>query len=270
MKPRFTTGGRLPRRLFLIGVAVAAMVGLVRVVDYAIGRGSVERSPLGARPAGPGKPIAAEAQVFRTRPGDLALSADLTRRRPAHPRTLATTRALRAFPGAPPRIPHGLTRDEFRSTGCNTCHERGGYAVRFEAYTPVTPHPEFTDCLQCHVGNDALIGIALPGSDLDARCRQCHTPGVANTPFIPLDWRALAWPRLNQAALVGSPPTIPHDLQLRGNCLACHMGEGAVEQLRTTHPERANCRQCHVPASSDTETFTRAIGIVAAQPGRAP
>ncbi len=48
----------------------------------------------------------------------------------------------------------------------------------------------------------------------------------------------------------GSPLWIPHDLQLRGNCLACHGGPAAVAEIRTAHPERANCRQCHVPADA--------------------
>lgn len=268
MKPRVTTSDELPRRLLLIGVAAAAMVGLVGVLDYAVARRSEPLQPLAAGSAGTGKPIAAEADVFRTRPGDLALSSDLARRRPAHPRTIAMFRTLRAFPGAPPRIPHGLTADEFRGTGCNACHERGGYSVRFEAYTPVTPHPEFADCLQCHVGNAALIGISLPRANPDALCRQCHAPGVATTPYRQLDWEAPAWPRFDRRELVGSPPTIPHDLQLRGNCVTCHMGAAAVAEIRTPHPERANCRQCHVPASADTVAFTRDSRVVNRRPAQ--
>jgi len=48
-------------------------------------------------------------------------------------------------------------------------------------------------------------------------------------------------------ATVGAPPRIPHALQMRGECLACHAGPGARVELRTTHPERVRCRQCHVP-----------------------
>ena len=33
-------------------------------------------------------------------------------------------------------MPHGLTEEEFRTTGCKVCHERGGYASRFGAYAP--------------------------------------------------------------------------------------------------------------------------------------
>ena len=48
-------------------------------------------------------------------------------------------------------------------------------------------------------------------------------------------------------ALEESPPVIPHQLQMRENCLACHAGPGAPKEIRVSHPERINCRQCHVP-----------------------
>lgn len=258
----------MPQRVVLIAAAIAAMLVLVFALDSA--RASREEEPVhpAATPmASPGNPIAAEAQVFRTRPGDLAVDPGAERRRSAHRRTLATFRALRAYPGAPPRIPHGLTAEEFRTTRCNTCHERGGYSARFAAYAPVTPHPEFANCLQCHVGDAAVVGIALPDRDPDAVCRQCHVPGAAQATFVALDWRPAPWPATGRGALPGSPPPIPHDLQLRGNCLACHMGPGAVEEIRTTHPEQASCRQCHVPAPPDEGVFTRFITGSAARPG---
>ena len=55
-----------------------------------------------------------------------------------------------------------------------------------------------------------------------------------------------------QRAFAGAPPTIPHTLWLRGNCLACHGAFGFAE-LQTSHPERANCVQCHVPRSGVTD-----------------
>jgi len=257
MKPRSTIGEGLPRRVFLIVAAAGVMLFVVRALKDTLAKRTVAAADSSAVQLHvPDPPIAAEANVFRTRPGDLSLGSDLARRRPAHPRTMAMYQALRAFPGAPPRIPHGLTSDEYRSTGCNTCHERGGYSVRFEAYAPVTPHPELVDCLQCHAANDALIGSALPRGDPDARCRQCHTPGAARAPYRALDWQSLVWPKLHRPDPAGPPPVIPHDLQLRSNCLSCHMGVAAVGEIRTNHPERANCRQCHW--APDSAVFVRA------------
>jgi nitrate reductase (cytochrome), electron transfer subunit len=224
--------------------------------------------------AGPGfARLPDEALMFRTRPGSFAVDAQASRRSSAHPRTLAKFRARRAYPGAPPAVPHGLTPEEFRTGTCNTCHERGGYSTRFHAYTPVTPHPEMGACLQCHVSDAGLVGLPFPGRDPDAACSQCHTPMTLARTGPQLDWRPAEWPQPRRAALTGSPPPIPHDLQLRGDCLACHMGPSAVAEIRTSHPERADCRQCHVLAApvaggrAGDAPFTRPAGPAAAREG---
>jgi hypothetical protein len=230
----------------------AANDALARHLDAAAERKSVaSRFADGSLPGIPRttaitQPIAAEALVFSMRPDAATLDAQAYRRPDAHPRTLATYRALRAYPGAPPRVPHGLTPDEFRGTVCNTCHERGGYSPRFGAYVPLVPHPELTSCLQCHATDIALVGVALPDSRRDALCHQCHSTVRTASSEHGVDWQPAAWPRVGGGAADGTPPEIPHDLQLRGNCLACHMGPAAVAEIRTSHPERSNCRQCHL------------------------
>jgi nitrate reductase (cytochrome), electron transfer subunit len=239
-------------RVALIGGAAVLMAtGVILLDDVASRRVVAADDVVPVSVITAATPIAAEADVFRTSPPDLD---DAPSRRPAHGRSLATFRALRAYPGAPPRIPHGLTADEFRTTACRTCHERGGYVPRFDAYAPVTPHPELADCLQCHTGDADLVGTALPGAAVDGVCRQCHTPGVRRA-LPALDWRAAPWPELARAT--NTPPPIPHDLTLRGNCVACHAGPGAVAELRTTHPERADCRQCHLHAAEGTDEYRR-------------
>ena len=49
------------------------------------------------------------------------------------------------------------------------------------------------------------------------------------------------------AAFPGGPPMIPHQIQMRENCISCHAGPSAPKEIRVTHPERVNCRQCHLP-----------------------
>jgi nitrate reductase (cytochrome), electron transfer subunit len=256
------TGGQeqgLPARVVVIGGAVALMVtAIIWVGASLLPPRSAATPSTDATLSPPGAPIAAEAGVFRTRPGDLAADPGVDRRVEAHPRTMAMYRSLRAFPGAPPRIPHGLTELEFRDGRCNTCHERGGYVERFAAYAPVTPHPELGQCLQCHVPDAALVGLPLPDDSRDAVCYQCHTLDARTPLFAALDWPTPSWPETQRAALPGGPPPIPHQLQLRENCLACHMGAGAMEEIRTTHPERANCRQCHMTSAPETDVFVRA------------
>jgi cytochrome c-type protein NapB len=215
-------------------------------------------------------PIAAEAQVFRTGLGMLASSDSLRLWRPAHPRTLATWRALRAFPGAPPRIPHGLSASEYRDGACKACHERGGYSARFNAYAPVTPHPEFAQCMQCHLGDASVMGIPLPNSDPGASCNQCHRKGGARATGPATTFRAAAWPEVQGVTVGRSPPPIPHDSPMRVNCLACHAGPAAVAAIRTTHPTRANCRQCHVQRDASTSAVITAVVSGSAAPVGTP
>jgi cytochrome c-type protein NapB len=207
--------------------------------------------------------IAAEAQVFRTRSSMLAIGGVSVHSRDAHPRSLARYRYVRAYPGAPPRIPHGLTPDEFREGSCKACHERGGYSVRFNAYVPVTPHPEMGACLQCHVGDAQLMAIPLPDADPNSRCRQCHLAGGGGprASDASLDWHPMMWPRLTRTQGDRTPPPIPHDSPFRVNCLACHASPSGVLEIQMRHPERAACRQCHLQSSTNeaqTAPFVRA------------
>jgi cytochrome c-type protein NapB len=245
----------LVRRGAFIGTVVLAMAAVIAGIDMVAMKGAADTVPPVVSFIPRPEPIPEEAGVFRTRVAELAGAGDAERRSTAHPRTLAAFRALRAYPGAPPRVPHGLTAGEFRATQCNTCHERGGFVARFAAYAPVTPHPEQSACLQCHATDAALVGIALPDGSGDAICRQCHDPGSMTAAPGARPATGL-WPVLSRTA-DGLPPSIPHDLQLRGNCLACHMGPAAVAEIRTTHPERSDCRQCHVTLAADEAPFER-------------
>ena len=257
MSARARWDAGIPIRIFLIVSSITAVAALVVAARRATAhRPEPARSlPVGVVMAAT-EPIAAEAHVFRFRSTELAIQPTTDRARPAHPRTLATYRSLRAYPGAPPRIPHGLTPNEFRSGGCRTCHERGGFSLRFGAYVPLTPHAEMGACLQCHTGDAALMAIPLPNLDRNARCLQCHTPDPTLPPAGP-KWATMAWPAERRSIPDREPPPIPHDLGMRGNCLACHAAPAGVVEIRTRHTERANCRQCHVMANDTVPPFER-------------
>lgn len=262
----------LALRLFLIASAVTAVAALRGVLQRAPAARPPEPAPVAvALLAAPGEPIRAEAQVFRTTPGMLAIAPGARRERSAHPRNLKTHRFLRAYPGAPPRIAHAVTPEEFRTDACRTCHERGGFSKRFDAYVPVTPHPERGVCLQCHVGEDSLMGIAIPIARPNARCPLCHGPsGGPPRANASLTWPTSVWPPLPPKTADSSPPPIPHALEFRENCLACHSGPAAVAEIRTSHPAWASCRQCHVRLDPDAGVFTRPAGDAGAQNGAAP
>ena len=248
--------------------AVLAVVALSRRQSTSR-EGSTEAIPV-ASEAGDEEPIASEAGVFRTQLADLAIDPMSETRRGAHPRTLATYRGLRAYPGAPPRIPHGLTPAETLKGGCKTCHERGGYSQRFGAYVPLTPHPEMGQCLQCHVGDARLLATPLPTTDPSARCRQCHSAGGMLWKDSASNFKPLPWPQLARASAEHAPPPIPHTLELRGNCLSCHSAPAGVKEIRTSHPERANCRQCHMETSGGVDDFVRPQQISAGRDKGAP
>lgn len=80
------------------------------------------------------------------------------------------------------------------------------------------------------------------------RCVQCHVFRTSDMEFVASEFdgvtQALA---AGDRATAGAPPRIPHRILMRENCLACHDGPGAREAIRTAHPERTRCRQCHVP-----------------------
>jgi len=154
-------------------------------------------------------------------------------------RTLAVYYARRAFSGAPPVIPHPVDPVIAKDMACNVCHEQGGYVEKFHAYTPLTPHPEFENCLQCHV--EATDG----------------------DPFRDLAWVSVPPPPIRRPAVPGGPPPLPHPLRLREKCLTCHAGPAAPVEIRTGHPERTHCLQCHVP-QEDVPVFERSSGQTAA------
>jgi len=266
------SAARVARRV-VVGalLAASAATAITAVIVWQKRIAADRESVRGTQPAmvmaTSGDPIATEAGVFRTDPALLAIDPSDERRRGAHPRTLKTYRSLRAYPGAPPRIPHGLTPAEALRGGCTTCHERGGYSHRFDAYVPVTPHPEMGVCLQCHVGDARLMAIPLPNLDPSARCRQCHSEGGMRWRDSATTWKSVAWPELARVSR-NTPPPIPHSLEMRGNCLSCHSAPGGVQELRTSHPERASCRQCHLESSEYAGEFVRAPPATAREAAR--
>jgi len=138
-------------------------------------------------------------------------------------RTLHEFYSRRAYAGAPPIIPHAVENDGVINDSCLSCHQDGGYVPEYNAYTPVTPHPEMGNCRQCHV-EQVVEGLFAGGTE----------------------WTQPNLPKRGQQSIPGGPLQIPHTLQFRENCLACHAGPQAVVEIRSSHPERENCLQCHV------------------------
>lgn len=217
----------LRSRLVMIALAILLMAAAVYVVGTSWQAGQ-QAASLAGPPSSDAPSIPVEAKVFdQAAPPltylDAAENANATR-------SLLEMQALRAYPGAPPVIPHAAGEgQQFGGKSCLQCHEKGDYAPQLEAYAPRVPHPELINC------------------------RQCHVAVKTNELFAESDWQTIPPPSIHQTALIGSPPVIPHDLQLRENCLACHAGPGAPPEIRVSHPERVNCRQCHALSQTNAE-----------------
>ena len=140
-------------------------------------------------------------------------------------KTAAASRAeRRAYDGAPPVIPH-----ENFGTTCTQCHGMEGVAVEGTGFSPPSPHE------------------ATSGMSATSRCRQCHVFRETETFFVDNSFVGLRQDlRRGRRLYDGAPPVIPHKILMRENCHACHAGPAAREEIRTSHPERARCRQCHV------------------------
>ncbi|MBK8040779.1 MAG: hypothetical protein IPK22_27155 [Verrucomicrobiaceae bacterium] len=141
----------------------------------------------------------------------------------------------RAYDGAPPTVPHPITQDS--SAACLACHGQG-LQVK-DRFASKISHPTFGgSCTQCHVtsrgaftaAESALFAVALTENSFQ---------GAEAPPNGPR-----AWP--------GAPPTIPHRTLMRSDCASCH-GPKGLFALRTPHPERQSCTQCHVPAAANDQ-----------------
>lgn len=141
----------------------------------------------------------------------------------------------RLYDGAPPVIPHA----DF-GADCSACHDSKGISLAGVGYAPASPHD------------------ATSAASSTLRCRQCHVFSTTDDLFVASDFVGLQQDlrvggRLNPI----SPPTIPHRILMRENCVACHSGPAAREEIRTTHPERVRCRQCHVAVTIRSEFESR-------------
>lgn len=231
-------------------VTCAAVFGLA-VMGFAIGiRGNSESIPQGvgssrtadSQPAFPDAPPAPTYLDLATRSlspnatfssslATLVQSADAPP--PAKPdpaeRSFALLRraARRAYDGAPPVIPHAV--DAHSAAACLACHGDGIEVAGIVARK--MPHPEWSQCTQCHV---------------EAKNRSFPDMVLAENDFSGFVSHAFA-----HRAAPGAPPITPHATTIRQDCLSCHGPKGELG-LRTSHPERQNCLQCH-PSTTDLD-----------------
>ena len=145
------------------------------------------------------------------------------------PAALAARAALRAFNGAPPTVPH--TIDQMSDKACMSCHKDGLRSASIRAAK--MPHPYYINCTQCHIESAA------------------KTFAVAE--FRDNAFQGLNAPLAGERASPQAPPATPHSTWLRNDCLSCH-GRTAHAGMRTSHPERRQCLQCHPTSAQLNQT----------------
>ena len=135
----------------------------------------------------------------------------------------------RAFNGAPPTVPHAI--DQMSSESCIVCHGPGFNIASLRASR--MSHQFLSECSQCHVeSNPTHLPASLFGE----------------TTFV-----GLPAPKAGPRAFPGAPPQVPHPTWMRVDCLSCH-GPIGEYGIRTTHPWRQDCQQCHAVASELEQT----------------
>lgn len=150
----------------------------------------------------------------------------------------AIRKARRAYEGAPPVVPHPVVQTD--STSCLLCHKE---ATRIgDSIAPAVSHRAYTSCTQCHVADSGLPiewNTGRFAMDSNSEFVGEHTTSEGTR------------------AYKGAPPTIPHRTLMRENCMSCH-GEGGTSAIRTSHPDRQSCTQCHAPdAGYDQREFLK-------------
>lgn len=138
---------------------------------------------------------------------------------------VAAVTAYTGVPFAPEELHDGY--DEIETPdGCLVCHGEGGVKE--------TPHPERASCKQCHIP-----GVGEESVD-DVEASDDPNAGLPAN-------------RIHFAA----PPMAPADIhpdfdeiETPDGCLACHGPDGVKP---VSHPERASCKQCHIPFVTDEE-----------------
>lgn len=139
----------------------------------------------------------------------------------------------RAYNGAPPTIPHAI--DQQSDASCVACHKEG--ALTKSLRIPRMSHAFLANCTQCHVEGNPR-----------------HMPA---TVFRENEFAGLPAPIAGPRAFTGAPPQIPHSTWMRSDCMSCHGYEGRLG-IRTTHPWRTSCQQCHTPSATMEQTLLRA------------
>ncbi len=173
------------------------------------------------------------------------------------PTDFATRAARRAYDGAPPVIPHPPLGAE-----CTVCHTALGQAMPGIGFAPANPHLAMASGSAESAGGSLVAPTVTRGPDSGtfANCRQCHVFQFDQGSFRESNFQGLLQQRsIADRLYPGAPPVMPHSTSMRENCVACHATESARPEIRCSHPERFNCRQCHMEVVESQSLFSDSL-----------
>lgn len=239
------SGSHKPIQIFLvIGIAVAFIGFFVGTRSGSQGQHTGYHDPPAQRPGGQAIPARSYTEILSNPLSEndhwKSSIAQLAAERPElyaevknSPELLAKALAERAnnraYAGAPPTVPHPV-----KQTGdlaCAACHT-DGLEVRGRVASPMS-HPFMTNCTQCHV----------PSNPAGPDDPELLGPMSEENTFV-----GMAEPSGGPVAWMGAPPQIPHQTWMRNECASCHGSLGKAG-MKSTHPWRQNCMQCHAPSA---------------------
>jgi cytochrome c-type protein NapB len=163
----------------------------------------------------------------------------------------------RAFNGAPPTVPHPI--DQMSAVACVACHQHGMKSESLRI--PRMSHQFLANCTQCHVEKNPTLAAWSSRSRETSESRSRSRETSDETQQLPdstglfrkNSFVGLPAPTGGSRAYPGAPPTIPHSTWMRVDCMSCH-GPAGLHGIRSTHPWRTNCQQCHAPSSELDQT----------------
>src|SRR5262245_65921888 len=124
-------------RYFVIGLSALLLAAMVVIAGQSLTAGLE-----------PARVMPVTAQTTPTLPTEAGMYARVSRaaeyasmpQEPNRRRTLAVFYARRAYPGAPPVIPHPVDEHDAFGKACLACHGSGGLVPRCEYFVIITQH----------------------------------------------------------------------------------------------------------------------------------
>jgi len=135
---------------------------------------------------------------------------------------------------------------------CETCHGPAGLHAQGKGEVVVNRSKEL--CATCHAVNIARpasfpqVDVEAHSSGLDCTaCHNPHSPSLSKSPVLSLEG-PVEVSKTGQTPAVVAPPNIPHSIEGRSDCLACHSAKG-IKPFPQNHEGRTSeiCMACHKP-----------------------